>query len=117
MSEPPTTPPPADDNEDVEPQEDEDAIEVDEDDEEGGEAAAAADEEEAPAAAENEAAAAAAVPDAESALKGRDLHPIFRLWEDTHSISGFDPVPILTRYDRMLCSCVHNFAQHVRVND
>lgn len=32
-----------------------------------------------------------------NALKGRDLHAIFRLWEETHSTSGFDPVFILTR--------------------
>lgn len=30
-------------------------------------------------------------------LKDRDLHAIFRLWEETHVNSGFDPVPILTR--------------------
>lgn len=32
-----------------------------------------------------------------NALKGRDLHAIFRLWEETHVTAGFDPVFILTR--------------------
>lgn len=38
--------------------------------------------------------------DASNVLKGRDLHAIFRLWEETHSVAtpnGFDPVFILTR--------------------
>lgn len=35
--------------------------------------------------------------DSSNVLKGRDLHAIFRLWEETHVTSGFDPVFILTR--------------------
>lgn len=30
-------------------------------------------------------------------LKDRDLHSIFRLWEEQHSTPHYDPVPILTR--------------------
>lgn len=32
-----------------------------------------------------------------AALKTRDLQTIFRLWGETHSAAGFDPVFILTR--------------------
>lgn len=38
-----------------------------------------------------------AAPADETALQGRDLPAIFRLWEEKHSTPGFDPVPILTR--------------------
>lgn len=33
----------------------------------------------------------------ETVLQGRDLPAIFRLWEEKHLTSGYDPVPILTR--------------------
>lgn len=52
---------------------------------------------------EEEAAEAAMPPaqeaeaDSSNVLKGRDLHAIFRLWEETHVTAGFDPVFILTR--------------------
>lgn len=39
----------------------------------------------------------AVLPDPDAALKGRDLPALFRLWEDKHSIPGYDPVFILTR--------------------
>lgn len=37
------------------------------------------------------------VPEPESALNGRDLLAIFRLWEEQHGAPGYDPVPVLTR--------------------
>lgn len=40
---------------------------------------------------------AAVAADDDAALQGRDLHAIFRLWEEKHTTTGFDPVPILTR--------------------
>lgn len=105
MSEPSSPGPvgPADvDDEDVQQGADAGAIEVDNDDDDGGggggRGVEVAANEEVPAPPPAAAAGGAAVPDADAALKGRDLHPIFRLWEDTHSTTGFDPVPILTRY-------------------
>ncbi|XP_059622089.1 protein mahjong isoform X2 [Phlebotomus argentipes] len=38
----------------------------------------------------------------DNALLGRDLHLIFRLWEDTHTSPGFDPSPILTRLAELI---------------
>lgn len=40
---------------------------------------------------------ASAPTDEDAALQGRDLQAIFRLWEEKHQTTGFDPVPILTR--------------------
>lgn len=33
----------------------------------------------------------------ETALQSRDLPTIFKVWEDSHGTSGFDPVPFLSR--------------------
>lgn len=37
--------------------------------------------------------------DQTTALFGRDLPVILRVWEEKHLSSGFDPVPFLIRYD------------------
>lgn len=35
--------------------------------------------------------------DSETILNGKDLPAIFKLWEEKHSTSGYDPVHVLTR--------------------
>lgn len=35
--------------------------------------------------------------DEDEVMQGRDLHAIFRLWDEKHSTPQYDPVRILTR--------------------
>ncbi|XP_055695388.1 protein mahjong isoform X2 [Lutzomyia longipalpis] len=40
--------------------------------------------------------------DQDTVLQGRDLHLMFRFWEERHATPGFDPCPILTRLAELI---------------